>query len=87
MPTALCYKAIRSPSCRLWITDWRLRELTPDDAVMSQFGQRRICRNQPSHRADTVSDRRTVRHDIVPSAGVELLWSDPAAPATDDEDA
>lgn len=52
---------------------------------MSQFGQRRICRDQPSHRADTVSNRRTVRHHIVRNAGVELLSSDPMPPATDDE--
>lgn len=54
---------------------------------MSQFGQRRICRHQPIHRANTVSDRRTVRPDIAPNAGVELLWSGPEPAATDDEDA
>ncbi|MGN6335654.1 hypothetical protein [Mycobacterium sp.] len=50
-------------------------------------GQRRICVHKPSHRANTVSDRHTVRHDIGPHVSVEPLWSGPGPAATDDEGA
>ncbi|WP_197520524.1 hypothetical protein [Mycobacterium sp. E2479] len=54
----------------------------------SEFRPRRICLRKPSHRApNTASDRRTVRHDIAPSAGGEPLWSGPRPGASDDEGA
>ncbi|HEX5255708.1 MAG TPA: hypothetical protein VFW69_17890 [Mycobacterium sp.] len=56
----------------------------------SEFGHplRRICLRKPSHRAtNTVSERRTVRHDIAPHASVEPLWSGPGPGAADDEGA
>ncbi|MEE2854375.1 MAG: hypothetical protein VX424_17195 [Actinomycetota bacterium] len=56
---------------------------------MSQFGQRRVCLHNPSLRANTMSGRRNVRHEIAPTAGVDPLCGGPrpAAATDDDEDA
>jgi hypothetical protein len=52
----------------------------------SEFGQRRICLRKPSHRANTVSDRRIVGRDIAPNTCVEPMRSGPGPAATDDDE-
>lgn len=63
----------------LWITEWRPRGATPDDAAMShsEFGHklRRICPHKPTRRGLTT--RRTVRRDTPPHPTIELLWTGP----------
>ena len=68
------------------MTDWRPGGLTPDDAAMSQFGQRRFCLHKPNHRANTVPDPRHVCHDVAPQAGVEPSCSRPGPAVTGDDD-
>jgi hypothetical protein len=52
----------------------------------SEFGQRRICLRRPSLRANTMSVRRTARHDIAPTAGVDPLCSGRRPAATEDDE-
>lgn len=62
--------------------------VTPDDAAMShsEFGHklRRICWHGPARRTAKVNPApRTARHDMPPSATIELLWTGPG-PGDDD---